>query len=83
MKPEMKLLVDDFAKHTVAHDDAETAEEKNRYTSLSHAAFEKLVKKHGDDGREALTVLFDHDDPRIRLIASGLFAADSSMMNRW
>jgi len=70
MDSEMQELVEDFVKHEIARDEAITGDDGVRHATQCHEAFLQLVKKYGDDGREALSVLFDHGDPRIRLIAA-------------
>jgi len=67
---EMRKLVQSFADAVVEHCAAKTPEVNWKYASQMREAFFTLIKKYGDAGREALTVLFKHEDPDVRLEAA-------------
>ncbi len=65
-------LVEAFAHHTAAQTDAifrGDAKTGNKHASKRIAAFKKL-RAHGDSGRDALTVLFNHPRMDVRVMAA-------------
>lgn len=63
-------LVDQFATSVILRFDAKTSEVKNRHALDQLSAFETIVARYGNVGREALSVLLHHDDPRVRCSAA-------------
>ena len=66
---EREQLVQDFANSVIAQDKAPSAEEGNRHAFARSKAFDQLVA-FGDEGREALSSLFRHEDPHVRCMAA-------------
>jgi hypothetical protein len=71
VKPEK--LVEDFARHTLEQTDAifrGDVKLGNQHARQRIAAFRKLCATHGDAGRDALTVLFQHPRMDVRVMAA-------------
>ena len=63
-------LVEEFAACVMAQEaEIERGRGGNKYARRYIAAFEKL-RAHGNPGREALTVLLDHNSPTVRVAAA-------------
>jgi hypothetical protein len=69
MQTRLDQLVEDFALTVIRQDNAETVDEGNRYARERSKVFDELIT-HGDDGREALVRLFDHEDLGVRCMAA-------------
>jgi len=68
---ELSEIVAQFAHAVFAQAAARDAKTANKWVKKYLAAFDALCA-HGDSGREALTALFEHRDPAVR-IASAAF----------
>jgi len=71
-KKPMSHWVREFAMHTAAQTDAiwrGDARTGNRHAKRRVAAFERL-RKEGDEGRDALAVLLEHERPDVRVKAA-------------
>lgn len=69
---DVAALVAEFAETTVAQTDAiwrGDARTGNRYAKRRISAFQKL-RAMGDSGRDALAVLFTHENPDVRSMAA-------------
>jgi hypothetical protein len=65
-------LVEEFATHVAAQTDAIWRGDSttgNKHAKRYMAAFEKL-RKIGNQGRDALAVLFEHERPDVRVMAA-------------
>ena len=65
--PTIDELVEEFASRVIAQSDAiEEGEPGNEYADQYLEAFDQLRTRYGDEGREALSTLFDHEDANVR-----------------
>jgi hypothetical protein len=63
-------LVAAFAESVIGQNAARDSRTGNKFARRYIEAFHQLVELHGDEGREALTVLFGHSDPSVRCMAA-------------
>jgi uncharacterized protein YwqG len=70
--PSIEWYVRSFAENSIKQNESigKSAAEKNRYARREAKCFDALREIYGDQGREALSVLFDHEDPGVRLGAA-------------
>jgi hypothetical protein len=61
--------VDIFASSVIAQDQAKTAKEGNKHARKLIKAYDELAEI-GDEGRDALMILFKHEYPRIHCMAA-------------
>ena len=59
-------LVARFAEYIVKQEEASDSNEGNKYARIYINSFEELTDRYGDKGRDALSVLLEDEDPRIR-----------------
>lgn len=67
---QMAVLVVQFAESIIRRDQAKTEEEGNRHAEKSLDCFLQLTRRFGDAGRDALSQLFEHSWPSVRITAA-------------